>query len=550
MPRERTGTIWRSPDGKRLKIRLTVVDSMGRKRRPWLEIDPKNDDAAARRIAAAVAKESAGQPWDASRFILKGKAGSALTCSDYFWKLYKPSREDKIKSLNCDEYRWKKHLEPLVGSVPVSDLSSDVLRDVVEALDRKANDPSLRTGRNRFGAKSACNCWTLLTGMIDSMVNSKSRELRILAKNPAEGVKPPDSPKKGAKQWLFPVELQKLLACEAVPLSRRRLYAVAVYCYARPGEALALLWGRSVDVTHGMVRINRSYDSRTGTFVEHTKTHDSRHYALEPVLRPLLHRMHRERKGELVFETIGHLSDNLRRDLLTAGVDRGDLHHPHGVGALPIRFHDLRATGITYMAIRGDRDNDVRERAGHSDFATTQIYIRRGIQAAGIIGDPFAPLPPAVLGESSRNSSGGEGGISEPASFQPHQSSGRRDSNPGQAYPESTNAGFAREKSHVAPGTKSTPGTIQDDSETIPVDPLVLDNARRHRRLEQLSELGEQVTPDLAFCRGLDAAYRLASGDDAAQSDLDAALVEAEAAMDSTVALDRGRAPRTRKGAR
>ena len=46
------------------------------------------------------------------------------------------------------------------------------------------------------------------------------------------------------------------------------------------------------------------------------------------------------------------------------------------------------------MAIRGDSDQDVRERAGHADFETTLLYIRREHLAlsSAAIGRPYAAL--------------------------------------------------------------------------------------------------------------------------------------------------------------
>ena len=66
------------------------------------------------------------------------------------------------------------------------------------------------------------------------------------------------------------------------------------------------------------------------------------------------------------------------------------------------------------MAIRGDSDQDVRERAGHADFETTLLYIRRGHLAlsSAAIGKPYAPLPPCLLDESSQNSSFSDDSIS------------------------------------------------------------------------------------------------------------------------------------------
>ncbi|MEI9948287.1 MAG: tyrosine-type recombinase/integrase [Pseudomonadota bacterium] len=408
MPRERTGTVWRAPDNSQLKIRLTVVDAQGKKHRPWLEIDPKFKDDAARRIATKTSMEMAGQPWDPSRFQRLKSTGTIVSCDDYFEKLWVPSRIGKLRSVRSDRYRWRKHISPLIGSRLINEITSDDLRDVVQALDAKAMRKDGK-GRDRFGQKSACNCWALVSKMFGDACGSKLRELRLLKVNPAIGVKPPDVPSALEKQWLFPVELDQLLSCADIPLERRRFYAVAVYCYTRPGEVLAFLWGRSIDLEHGMVRVNRSFDHIERVFNERTKTEDSRHFALEPVLRPLLDQMWAERPkpGSLLFPRFTHLAEVLREDLMKAGVTRASLHVRRS-GSQPIRFHDLRATGITYMAIRGDSDQDVRERAGHADFETTLLYIRRGHLAlsSAAIGRPYAALPACVLGESS--SGGGE----------------------------------------------------------------------------------------------------------------------------------------------
>jgi len=90
-------------------------------------------------------------------------------------------------------------------------------------------------------------------------------------------------------------------------------------------------------------------------------------------------------------------------------------------------WYDLRATGITWMAIRGDDPLKIMARAGHEDFATTHGYIREAEAVRQGFGDVFPPLPSCLLrpadeappkggegeecpptpGESSRESSGG-----------------------------------------------------------------------------------------------------------------------------------------------
>jgi hypothetical protein len=57
-----------------------------------------------------------------------------------------------------------------------------------------------------------------------------------------------------------------------------------------------------------------------------------------------------------------------------------------------ITFHDLRATGITWMAIRGDEPLRIMQRTGHDDFDTTQRYIREAEAVREGLGEVFPPL--------------------------------------------------------------------------------------------------------------------------------------------------------------
>lgn len=50
-------------------------------------------------------------------------------------------------------------------------------------------------------------------------------------------------------------------------------------------------------------------------------------------------------------------------------------------------FHDLRATGITWMAVRGDDPLRIEQRAGHKGFATTEMCIREAENLAAGFGD-------------------------------------------------------------------------------------------------------------------------------------------------------------------
>jgi integrase len=418
MPRPKTGTIQRSADGTELKARITVTDNLGRTRRPWIDLDPRTKDDDARAIALAISKEAHGQPWDPERFKRTKELSKSPTVEDYVQKVWFPSRVGKIKSLSSDRSRWKHHLSPLIGHHKLHAVTQEHLRIVVEELDDKAASNAGVDGRD-FGEKTAVNCWAVVTAMFRDACASKRKDLRVLKVNPTRDVLPPDGPGDIEKQWLFPSELRQLLECEAVALYRRWVYAVAVYLFCRPGEVLALLWGASIDLQHGMARINRAWNSEKKRFNEYTKTGDTRHFAIEPVLRPLLAEIQAQANegAVLVFPNRFTLARQLRADLWTAGVRREALHVKRK-GARMMRFHDLRATGITYLALRGDSDHMVRDRAGHTDFKTTLEYIRRGQHAAGAtMGDPFAPLPPQLFKkrdvESSECSVSGDDGLGE-----------------------------------------------------------------------------------------------------------------------------------------
>jgi len=531
MGRPKTGTVWRSPDNTELKARITVKDNLGRTRRPWLELDPKTSDENARKIALLVSKEAEGQPYDPARFKRAKELSKSPTVEDFVEKVWFPSRVGKIASIRQDRSRWKHHLGPLIGHLKMVEVTTDHLRLVVEALDDKAANNAGVNGRS-FGEKSAVNCWTQLQALFRDACASKRKEIRILDKrpNPTREVLPPDGPGEIEKQWLFPSELHQLLACTDVDLYRRWVYACAVFLFCRPGEVLALLWGASIDLEHNMARINRAWNSEEKVFNEYTKTGDTRHFTLEPVLRPLLAAIRaRAPEGErLVFPRRFELAVQLRADLWTAGVRREALHVKRK-GSRMMRFHDLRATGITYLALRGETDHTVRDRAGHTDIKTTLEYIRRGQHAAGAtLGDPFAPLPhqllglPGVISSGTNVPSGGDRGVNAEGSA----------NSAGDVTPRPLTEGVEEAPDQASGGndraTSASLDAAQDDKKTISGHPELsakLEGYETAMRGLALSD-PRSATRALAVCAGTRAVFA---------GDLDAArqhLAEGAATID------------------
>jgi hypothetical protein len=98
------------------------------------------------------------------------------------------------------------------------------------------------------------------------------------------------------------------------------------------------------------------------------------------------------------------LAEGLRNFLMLANVTRADLHTTDTTRKA-LTWHDLRATGITWMAIRGDDPLHIQPRGGHSSFSTTRGYIRQAEAVRDGFGDVFPPLDLVLEGTERSNGS-------------------------------------------------------------------------------------------------------------------------------------------------
>ncbi len=109
-----------------------------------------------------------------------------------------------------------------------------------------------------------------------------------------------------------------------------------------------------------------------------------------------------------------HMARALRRWLWRAGVRRTELHEGSPTRK-PMTWHDLRATGITWMAVRGDDPLKCKQRAGHASFSTTEIYIREAENLRDGFGEVFPPLPADLLQSKGPEKATGRGKLRKPA---------------------------------------------------------------------------------------------------------------------------------------
>lgn len=205
----------------------------------------------------------------------------------------------------------------------------------------------------------------------------------------------PDTGDSAARVYLYPSEMPALLACRDVPLAWRITYALAAYTGLRAGELAALRWS---DVDDGVVRLRRALDRSSGE-TKVPKSKETRNVPVEPTLAPLLELVRRAPESLVVTQSLGQkgLGTLLRDHLIVASLKRASLY-TRGPGERPITFHDLRATALTWMALRGDAPQTIQQRAGHSSYTTTQGYVREA-ETIGFVGVPFPPMPSVFLSE-------------------------------------------------------------------------------------------------------------------------------------------------------
>ena len=364
-------------------------------RTDWLPLDPKigpHDRAGAEACAASMTPDVRAAGANEG----KGETVEAYTKRWCEW------REGRGKRCVADDRTRLAHALPTIGRLPITSITRDDLKGLVATLDatvRKGFTINAAGRRRPFSWKTAGLVWGAVQSLFRDAQKAKRVDLCVRRDNPTDGIEGPDTGTKKAKTYLWPSEFLAVVSREDVPLRWRRLFALAVYTFARAGELAALEWKSDVDLEHGTIHIHRSKDEQRGRGTNPTKSSTARRIPIEPALMPLLRAMHAEAKGKGAVVTLpaDGLSEKLRAYLKRAGIERDDLFTSDATRKA-MTFHDLRATGITWCAVRGDDPLKIMQRAGHTEFSTTQIYLREAENLSRGFGDVFPPLPACLLG--------------------------------------------------------------------------------------------------------------------------------------------------------
>jgi integrase len=290
------------------------------------------------------------------------------------------------KSADVDSWRAGKYVYKVIGSKSVAEVTEQDIDKIMAGIpaDRRAG--------------TRAKVYALLHRGFDlAIVPARLRKDSPVTRyhKPAK-----DAPKLFG--YLFPAELLALLACVAIPLGRRVLYAMAVYTGLRKSSLLALPWtavdldnrtllsrvskngiAQLFEIPPGLVWVLRAWYEICGR--------PARSAAVVSHAALMLRGGGRPRDGEkaTVRQTEAQA---LRADLIAAGVTR-EVLFLKGPNVEPLRFHDGgRATFVTWAKRAGKSDGWISDRTGHLSPEMIQRYNRAARTLEDLRIEPFPEL--------------------------------------------------------------------------------------------------------------------------------------------------------------
>ena len=289
-----------------------------------------------------------------------------------------------------DTCRLGKHVYPTIGDKPLDKVTLD------DALEVMRKVPSTLAAASRM------------------QIAQLMRRVLQIATFPARHIEHNPIPKgfvqrrhaEPAKGCIYPDEETKLMACREVPLSHRVMYGFLHREGMRAGEGYRLRWG-DMDLKRGAIRLDVN------------KTKHPRSWALDPgVVRALQAWKDKYRPkakaGDLVFTDDGktsldhpHRAQIYREHLQAAGISRPELIDGSKTRRR-VRFHDQRALFITTALANGKTETWVSDRTGHTTSQMINAYRRQAREWTELDMGTLLPLDEAIPELRPETKEGGE----------------------------------------------------------------------------------------------------------------------------------------------
>jgi integrase len=354
-------------------IVLDNLDAQGKRRRKWHSFVGGKREAQIE-CARLIAKMQEGGDVDPSRETLAQYLDRWL---EHTQAQVSPRTHERYAEL-C-----RKNIGPLIGGETLAKLQpARISRAYAQALASGRRD-----GRGGLSPRTVLHIHRVLRGALQ-----QAMRWRLIARNPADAVKPPKVERREMKALDVDGTLDLIEAARGTNLFA--LILLCVLCGLRRGEAAALRW-RSVDLDRAQLSVVASVEQTDKGSVreKETKSGKQRSVALSPFIVEELRR-HRVRQAEGLLQ----LGVKLTADHHVVAREDGLPLQPRSLtqafrkflrvrGVSPIRLHDLRHSHATHMMASGVHPKIAQERLGHSSVSVTidlYSHVLPGMQAEAV----------------------------------------------------------------------------------------------------------------------------------------------------------------------
>lgn len=384
-PERRNGHLWVKvslPDGTRPRYRLCLDGNCTCASMSAAMIAERCQAISERVRATFVAEQAALDKAEREKRLTVQQFGESWTSGKLLDRHGDINGLREKKSVRNDEHRLKAYVYPEIGKMTVFAVKEQDIERVMRQAEKRAKKKYKKPWRK----STRFQLYQMLRRLFDLAI----RPGRLRTDSPVSSYLRPgrDAPKLFG--FLYPSELLALLACSDVPIERRVLYALAVYTGLRKGSLYALKWG-GIDFQH-----------RTITSL-HSKTGLPQLFEAPETLMNLLKAWHAyrgapKRDAAVVSRvpTREREARVLREDLAAAKVDRATLTGEGGDNIQPLRFHDLRATFVTWAMREGRGDGWISDRTGHLTPEMRSRYARAARTLSDLDYVPFPNVAKAI----------------------------------------------------------------------------------------------------------------------------------------------------------
>lgn len=269
----------------------------------------------------------------------------------YLLRWYEESCVPRLQPKTLDSYKdcLDKRLIPYLGDYPLSVLNPELIQSTYFSM--------LKDG---FGRRTVGMTHDVLRIALRRAVN-----LRLLLRNPTDGVQPP-KPEKREMTVLRPDQIETLVS-EASKSKILNLVILALHTGLRRGELLALRWSEVHLEGDPYIKVDWTLQRvKEEIIVKKPKTKKSRRdIPIDEMASSMLRKMKEDNPYEIVF----YRNEGQYLDPSTVTHQFARLAKKAGFPGM--RFHDQRHTYATTALLAGVDLRIVQDLLGHEDFSTT-----------------------------------------------------------------------------------------------------------------------------------------------------------------------------------